>query len=460
MESRPVRIFVAMPGSTMGERARWRDIEEIKQRLLEPAAQGIGEQLGREPELIIEKDKITSGPIHPSMFREAVDSDVYIADLSGANPNVYLELGVRWVLRDGVTILISQDIVDDVKFNVSGNRVIGYGPMPNELDRAINQIVASASRGMRDSHWVDSPVRKDLALVTVPQSEWDALHREIARLKEAQADDLVAAARKAAPAEAIDLLRQAVQRNPVNLHAHYELGVLLRNAAVYEDAINELRKVVQLKEDWAPGWRELGVAFSKSGHLTDAAGAFRHAVELDGSDAETWATLGGLQRRMARSSGDSAFDWEMLRESRDSYHRSSKLRGNDTYSLVNEALLDLLLSAIEPADRPSAINRLRNLEHLARFEAYPEPPRRRDAWKGFDLASTLVLTGRVEAGLAELHAAIKLIAPVDRESVLSSVIEPLRDLLAVDVLDEPAAEGVRTAIAVCEDAIEADRPTS
>jgi tetratricopeptide (TPR) repeat protein len=449
-----------MPGSTMGEHASWKNIEEIKQRLLEPAAQGIGEQLGRQAELIIEKDKITSGPIHPSMFREAVDSDVYIADLSGANPNVYLELGVRWVLRDGVTILISQDIDDDVKFNVSGNRVIRYGPMPTELDRAINQIVASAVRGIQEPDQVDSPVRNNLSLVVVPWTEWNALQGEIARLKEAQADDLVDAARKAAPAQAIDLLRQAVQRNPVSVQAHYQLGISLREAAEYQDAIRELEKVVELKDDWADGWRELGVALSKSGQLTDAAKAFRSAVELDGSDAETWAALGGLHRRMARSAGDSAFDWEMLRESRDSYHRASQLLGNDTYSLVNEARVDLLLSAVKPPNRPPVINRLRKLENLARFEAYPEPPLRRDPWKGFDLADTLLLTGGVEEGLAELRAAIKLIDPLDRESVLSSVIEPLRDFLAVDVLDEPTTEGVRTAIAVCEDAINADRPTS
>jgi tetratricopeptide (TPR) repeat protein len=457
MESGPVRIFVAMPGSTMGERAKWNDIDEIKQRLLEPAARGLAEKLVRETELVIEKDKTTSGPIHPSMFREAFDSDVYIADLSGANPNVYLELGVRWALRDGVTILISQDMHDDVRFNVSGNRVIPYGPMPNQLDRAINQIVDSALSGMRGPHRVDSPVRNNIPLVTIPQSELEVLRNEIARLKEAQADDLVAAARKAAPAQAIDLLRQALQRNPVKVEANYELGIALRKAADYEGAITALEKVVELKEDWPEGWRELGVAFSKSGRLADSAAAFRRAVELDGSDGQTWATLGGLQRRMARSAKDSTFDWEMLRESRESYHRSGQLLGNDTYPLVNEARVDLLLSAIEPAIRPAAVNRLRKLQNLARFEAYPEPPDRRDAWKGLDLADTLLLTGRVDEGLAELRAAIELIDPVDRESSLSSVIEPLQDYLAVDVLEEPTAEGVRSAITICENAIAAGR---
>jgi len=228
-----------MPGSTMGQRARWSDIEEIKERLLEPARERLGKELGRPTDLVIEKDKLTSGPIHPSMFREAADSDVYIADLSGANPNVYLELGVRWALRDGVTILISQDIDDDVKFNVSGNRVIPYGPMPNELDRAISKIVASALSGMQDPPPIDSPVRNSLPLLTAPRTEWDNLRNEIARLKQSQADDLVAAARKAPPAQAIELLRQAVDRNPVSLQAHYQLGIALRKAADYPGAISE-----------------------------------------------------------------------------------------------------------------------------------------------------------------------------------------------------------------------------
>jgi hypothetical protein len=142
------------------------------------------------------------------MFREAVDADVYIADLSGANANVYLELGVRWALKDNVTILISQNIDDDLKFNVSGNRVIPYGPMPNELDRAISQIVASALSGLQDPLKIDSPVRNSLPLLTAPRGDWDALHDEIGRLKQTQADDLVAEARKAAPAQAIALLRR------------------------------------------------------------------------------------------------------------------------------------------------------------------------------------------------------------------------------------------------------------
>jgi hypothetical protein len=72
--------------------------------------------------------------------------------------------------------------------------------MPNELDRAISQIVASALSGVHNPQKIDSPVRNSLPLVTAPRSDWDALHDEISRLKQSQADDLIADARKAMPA--------------------------------------------------------------------------------------------------------------------------------------------------------------------------------------------------------------------------------------------------------------------
>jgi tetratricopeptide (TPR) repeat protein len=439
----------------MGEQARWTDVEEIKQRLLEPVAERLGEELGRSAKLVIEKDKTDPGPIHPSMFGEAVDSEVYIADLSGANANVYLELGVRWALRDNVTVLISQDINDDLKFNTSGNRVITYGPMPNQLSDAVNRIVESALVGLRNKTLIDSPVRRGMSLYAAPRSDWDDLRAQIERLREAQGDDLIAAANRAPNSiQAIALLRNATERNPVSIQAHFQLGVALRKAGDYAAAIEELRTVVGLKEDFAEGWRELGVSYNKNKQLSEAAEAFRRSVELDDSHAETWSNLGGLRRRQARAAGaPSSFDWELLRESRDSYHHASQLLGNDTYSLVNEARLDLLLCAIEPENRAVVLSRLRKLENLARFEAYPDEPEHRDPWKGFDLADTLLLTGRVDDGIAELRSAIELIDPLDRKSYLTSVMDPLQDFLVANVVDEPTADGIRMAIDVCRQII-------
>lgn len=421
------------------------------------AAARLGKELGRPVGVVIEKDKQSAGPIHPSMFREAASSDVYIADLSGANANVYLELGVRWALRDNVTILISQNRRDDVKFNVTGNRVISYGPTSGELDRAIGQIVAAALSGLRDPGQVDSPVRGSVPLITVPRGDWDALNREIGGLRRTQAEDLLAAARRAAPSQAIALLRQAAECDPLSLQARLALGTALRQAADYRGAVAQLRAAIDLNEDSAEAWRELGTAFSGGGQLAEAAEAFHRSVRLDDGDGQAWAALGGLRRRLARSAEGPPFHWGMLREARYAYQRASQLLGVDTYPLVNEARVNLLLLAVEPGNRAAVLSRLRNLSNLARFQAYPDPPARREPWRGFDLADTLLLTGQVRAGLGELRAAIALTDPRDRESSLASVIGPLRDYLAADVLNEPAARGVRAAIELCEQAVAAAR---
>jgi Flp pilus assembly protein TadD/uncharacterized protein YndB with AHSA1/START domain len=289
---------------------------------------------------------------------------------------------------------------------------------------------------------------------------------KITQLLQAQADELLSAAGQApGSGQVIELLKRAVDRDPGNVQARYRLGVALGQAADYEAAIGELRTALGLEEDLPEGWRALGVALSRAGQLAAAEEAFRRSLELDDGQAETWSNLGGLRRRMARSpdagtgAGTGApFDWAMLREARVAYHHASKLFSNDTYALVNEARVDLLLSAQEPASRPAILARLAKLEHLARYEAYPDAPERRDPWKGFDLADTLLLTGRSDDGLAELRSAIELVDPLDRAAILTSVIDPLQDFLLAGVLAEPAAGGVRTAIELCARAIGPARP--
>ncbi|MCQ8774304.1 hypothetical protein [Streptomyces telluris] len=151
----------------------------------------VGEALGCETHLVIEKEKTSMGSVHRSMFREAMDADVYIDDLSGANPNVYLELGVRWALRDAVTVLVSPDI-QDVRYNASASRVIRYGPVPEELKEAQRQITQAVVEGLRRPDRVDSPVREGSDYITVLRSHYEALAAENAGLRAQPGEDLLA----------------------------------------------------------------------------------------------------------------------------------------------------------------------------------------------------------------------------------------------------------------------------
>jgi tetratricopeptide (TPR) repeat protein len=450
---RPVRIFVAMPGAIAGTEAQWRSIPEIRRWLLVPAAERIGQLLGRETELVIEKEKTSAGTIHRSMFREAVDADVYLADLTGANANVYLELGVRWALHDGVTLLICQE-TSPVLFNASYNRVIPYGATPDALEEAISRIAASAVEGLRDPHRIDSPVREGATFVTVRRAAYEALRADLARLREHQAEDLIdAALRSGALERRIALLQQAVQRNPVAVRAYHELGVALRRASRYEEAEAALRTCVELRDDSAGAWRDLGLTLSLGGGDNQGAvEAFERTVALDETDAETWATLGGLRRRLARREAPDHFDVPLLEAALACYRTAARLKANDTYPLLNMARIELLLAGLQGTSPASVIDRFRQLEHLARFAASDSGGT--DPWKLFDLADTLLLTGRGDEGLAEIRKAVSLVPAQERASVLRTVLGPLQDLLAAPgLLPERTTRALRTAVAECEAAL-------
>lgn len=448
-ETRVLRCFVAMPGTSMGGSAGWTDIPAIRRRLLEPAAELIEKHLGCAVTLVIEKEKSATGPVHHSMFTEAMHADIYIADLTGANPNVYLELGVRWAVSDGVTILICQDIAG-VRFNAAANRIIEYGPMPDALEDAVHRIARAAVDGIRAPTRIDSPVRQGSPMILVPRARYEDLVDQLDRLRAQQAEELLEAAHRTADLpRKIALLEEAVSRNPAGWQAHVELGTLFRREGRYAEAGQALRRAVELKPDFAPAWRELGIALGKSGAAdAEAIDAFDRALTLDDSDAETWATQGGLLRKLSRGNAAGPFDQALLERALACYRKADRLTPNQLYPLMNLARLELLLAGLRGEDTRPAQARIRDLEHLARYTVSSGRPG--DPWALFDLADALLLTGRVPAGLAELRRAMTLVAPEERASVLATVAEPLRDFLSIaPALPSETTQGIREALELC-----------
>ncbi|NUP50061.1 MAG: hypothetical protein HOW97_22525 [Catenulispora sp.] len=433
---RRLRIFVAMPARTMGEHAKWDDIAEIREQLLEPVAARIGEQLSCDVDLVIEKDKRIAGAILRPMFAEAALADVYIADLTGASPNVYLELGARWALRDNVTILICQD-TGEIRFNAVDGRAIEYGWKPKELSEAIHRIADAALHGLRNPGHVDSLVRDAADQILISRTEYDALRGELDELRQRQAEDLIEAALRTTDLRRrIEILEQATAGHPTSWRAFYELGAARRRAGDYARAVTALSTAVELKDDSAAAWRELGIALGKAGTRDeDAVLAFDRALALDGGDAETWATQGGLFRRLARRRAPGSLDASTLERALACYQRANAIAPKKLYSMMNAARIRLLLAALYGTDLGPALAEIKNLELLARYEAVSD--REGEPWARLDLADALVLSGRAPEALAELRTAADLIAAASRGDMLTTESETLTDFLTVAAAFEP-----------------------
>ncbi len=154
----------------------------IKSYFYEPIRKTLEDQLERKVELAIEKDKVVGGPIHASMFGDALKADVYIADLTGNNANVYLELGVRWTSRDAITIVVSQNI-KEILFNATGSRAIQYSKDPPSLLKSIAEVVKAIREEMEDPAHCDSPVRLSNEFMVLAHDDIEQPHSEYLKPK-------------------------------------------------------------------------------------------------------------------------------------------------------------------------------------------------------------------------------------------------------------------------------------
>lgn len=440
-EPQPLRIFVAMPGTDMGPNASYKKPESVKANLLQPVVDKLKARLGRDVRLTIEKDKRESGVIHESMFSEARDADVYIADLTGANPNVYLELGVRWALRDRATVLISQS-VEDLKFNVFANRAILY--YPDIIIKAIDDVVEAIEKGL-SSRKPDGPVRLNAQYVSVPRSHLDDLNAEIERLKKARGEDLLRAAAAAEKlTDRVVILKQAVDANPASVTAFLELGKAYRGLSEYPNAVATLMRALRLSPNDAEVHRELGVTYSKQSKPDLAAASLREAVRLAPSDSEAWSNLGGALRRIGMSGAPDRYDKDALLESRTSYNRAHDLNRFDLYSGLNVARLDLVLSKWEPNRASDAKDGFFKQVNLCRYMVQQTPE---DYWRRFDLADALLFSGNYSEAHSAYDDAGDLVPDEQRNDTLASVLGPLKSYVTAGVLDGPLLEEVKKVIA-------------
>ncbi len=114
-----------------------------------------------------EVDKNQSGSITKSIVQSIAKADVVIVDITGKNPNVFLELGIRYALRNKVTILMAQ-VGSQIPFDIKVYRCIEYHHFkPSE---ARKQIAEAIQQGLSDDTLSDSIVFDVLPkmLVSIP----------------------------------------------------------------------------------------------------------------------------------------------------------------------------------------------------------------------------------------------------------------------------------------------------
>ena len=168
------RVFVVMPfgvkevspAATIASPAVSIDFDEVYKRLVKPALEAAGCQPIRADE------ELAAGDIRTDMFYELVTADAVVADLSGANLNVFYELGIRHGVSSHGAILLHGgwgkppfDLVPDRRFSYPGKLFVH--PLQPISDGEIQAAVAALARLLTSvleatEESTGSPVYKEL----------------------------------------------------------------------------------------------------------------------------------------------------------------------------------------------------------------------------------------------------------------------------------------------------------
>lgn len=136
------KTFVLMPfGNNNEYQSGNEESEYVYTEIIKPAVKlAMGDE-NAEPNIIREVDRNQAGSINTVIVKDLLDSDVVIVDVTGRNPNVFLELGIRYALRNKITIVIAQKGTV-IPFDIKGYRYIEYSRFkPNETRFKIAQFI-------------------------------------------------------------------------------------------------------------------------------------------------------------------------------------------------------------------------------------------------------------------------------------------------------------------------------
>ncbi|CAH2403128.1 tetratricopeptide repeat protein [Mesorhizobium escarrei] len=294
MRIRP-RCFVVMPyGKKPVRRDLEVDFDAVYERLLVPALRQAGCTWFRSSE------ETTSADIRTGMFYELATSDFVLSDISILNANVFYELGVRHGLSGRGSILVHGgwadhpiDIAVDKSFRYSGKLFAVKRPKPEvqrevepdwleireEIEREIQRLAALIAGAVHsDPRHVSSPVYKELRGLLPPDTSridiarvgyanrWygDWIEKVSTAQRKGAASDIMTLAGDAANSLqaaqvlytaawaliglqrfefAEELLRAAVQADPMHVEAQCQLGLVLNRRGRANEAAEYLNRV-------------------------------------------------------------------------------------------------------------------------------------------------------------------------------------------------------------------------
>jgi hypothetical protein len=377
--------FVLMPfGSKIDAAGRVTNFDSVYQNIIAPAVV----EAGLEP-MRADEERI-GGTIHKPMFERLMLCHYAVADITGANPNVFYELGIRHALRPRSTVIIFLEGTV-LPFDIALVRGIGYradaSGEPVDSQIAIKAITKQLCEA-RGNPYDDSPVFQlidDLPRWEIDHTKTDVFRKSVDYSKKYK-DRLHAAVREGAQA----VQRIASEPSLANL-LEVETGIVvdlflsLRDVKAHADMI-ELYNRMPLPLQRAKMMREqLGFALNREGRFAEAEKVLKGVIDEFGPSSETNGLLGRIYKDRwdnAKKEGRPEAR-SLLRRAIEAYLEGFQADWRDAYPGVNAVTL------MEMQDKPDPMQP--KILPVVRYAATRKAAKNADYWDYATLLELAVL---------------------------------------------------------------------
>jgi tetratricopeptide (TPR) repeat protein len=343
--------FVLMPfGKKMDAGGRLTDFDAVYQQVIAPAVM----QAGLEP-VRADEEKI-GGTIHKPMFERLMLCHYAVADITGANPNVFYELGIRHALRPRSTVILFREGTV-LPFDIALVRAISYkadgAGQPVEAELPIKLVAAQLHEARGNPH-DDSPIFQlldDLPRWEIDHTKTDIFRKSVDYSKRYK-DRLASAVKDGAGA----VERIAVEPGLANL-LEVEAGIVvdlylsLRDVKAY-DAMIRLYERMPLPLQRAKMMREqLGFALNREGRFEEAEKILKVVIDEFGPSSETNGLLGRIYKdRWESAKKEGRLEARaLLKRAVETYLQGFESDWRDAYPGVNAVTLMEMMDKPDPA---------------------------------------------------------------------------------------------------------------
>src|SRR5262245_53986408 len=270
-----------------------------------------------------DRDFFTSD-ISQDMFEYLEYSRVALTDLSGLNPNVMYELGVRHRARPAGTVVFRQ-LGAKIPFDISQIKAFPYEYEPHAEALKSTAFITEVLSESLEQNRIDSPVRRALEVQRTSKSFIEADLREAEN-----------ALRVGDRAKAVAAFRRASTADPGNNLLYLRLGLLLKDDGKWPEALDQFEKPIAATPEYAEAWRERGIARNKlyktakrPPGVPTGIDDLKRARELGPDDYDAHASLAGALKREGK-----------LAEALAEYERATEVSRGHSYPLLNAVKLD------------------------------------------------------------------------------------------------------------------------